>query len=79
MITRVFYICDTSNVDVHLFSREVIKWLFSAIMKSTEHGETPEAARERDELIRLITHLEMFFIMSCSMHEYIIMAASMPV
>ncbi|XP_056295993.1 uncharacterized protein simc1 isoform X2 [Pseudoliparis swirei] len=35
--------------------REVIKWLFSAIMKSTEHGETPEAARERDELIRMVS------------------------
>ncbi|XP_068442280.1 SUMO-interacting motif-containing protein 1 [Clinocottus analis] len=35
--------------------REVIKWLFSAIMKSTEHGETQKAARERDELIRMVS------------------------
>ncbi|XP_074505566.1 uncharacterized protein simc1 isoform X4 [Sebastes fasciatus] len=35
--------------------REVIKWLFSAIMKSTEHGESREAARERDEQIRLVS------------------------
>ncbi|KAM8908492.1 SUMO-interacting motif-containing protein 1 isoform 2-T2 [Spinachia spinachia] len=35
--------------------REVIKWLFSAIMKSTEQKETREAARERDELIRMVS------------------------
>ncbi|XP_034399704.1 SUMO-interacting motif-containing protein 1 isoform X2 [Cyclopterus lumpus] len=35
--------------------REVIKWLFSAIMKSTEHGGTREAARESDELIRMVS------------------------
>lgn len=37
---------------VCLFARDVIKWLFSAIIKSTEHGESIEAARERDEQIR---------------------------
>lgn len=36
------------------FSRDVLKWLFSAIKKSTEQGETTEAAKERDEQIRLI-------------------------
>ncbi|XP_029298195.1 uncharacterized protein simc1 isoform X2 [Cottoperca gobio] len=35
--------------------REIIKWLFSAIMKSTEHGESKEAARERDEQIRMVS------------------------
>lgn len=35
--------------------RDVIKWLFSAITKSTQHGESREAARERDEQIRLVT------------------------
>lgn len=37
------------------FSRDVLKWLFSAIMKSTEHDESTEVARGRDEQIRLIT------------------------
>ncbi|XP_036932326.1 SUMO-interacting motif-containing protein 1 isoform X3 [Acanthopagrus latus] len=31
--------------------RDVIKWLFSAIIKSTEHGES----RERDEQIRMVS------------------------
>uniref|UniRef100_A0A3Q3W644 Uncharacterized protein n=1 Tax=Mola mola TaxID=94237 RepID=A0A3Q3W644_MOLML len=35
--------------------RDVLKWLFSAIMKSTEHDESTEVARGRDEQIRLIT------------------------
>ncbi|XP_030251754.1 SUMO-interacting motif-containing protein 1 isoform X3 [Sparus aurata] len=35
--------------------RDVIKWLFSAIIKSTEHGESIEAARERDEQIRMVS------------------------
>ncbi|XP_073343653.1 uncharacterized protein simc1 isoform X2 [Pagrus major] len=35
--------------------RDVIKWLFSAIIKSTEHGESREAARERDEQIRMVS------------------------
>ncbi|XP_069576102.1 uncharacterized protein simc1 isoform X1 [Brachyistius frenatus] len=35
--------------------REVIKWLFSAIMKSTEHGESRETTRERDEQIRMVS------------------------
>lgn len=33
-------------------SRDVIKWLFSAIMKSTESEKSSEAAREKDEHIR---------------------------
>lgn len=37
-----------------LFCRDVIKWLFSAIMKSTGHGESSEAAGEVDEQIRWI-------------------------
>ncbi|XP_060903879.1 uncharacterized protein simc1 [Labrus mixtus] len=42
------------------FSRvkDVIKWLFTAIMKSTENGESREAARERDEQIRIIYILQ---------------------
>ncbi|XP_071313215.1 uncharacterized protein simc1 isoform X2 [Trachinotus anak] len=35
--------------------RDIIKWLFSAIMKSTEHGESRETARERDEQIRMVS------------------------
>ncbi|XP_049441276.1 SUMO-interacting motif-containing protein 1 isoform X1 [Epinephelus fuscoguttatus] len=34
--------------------RDVIKWLFSAIIKSTEHRECKEAAKERDEQIRMV-------------------------
>lgn len=30
------------------FYREVIKWLFSAIMKSTEHGKGRETTQERE-------------------------------
>ncbi|KAL3044925.1 hypothetical protein OYC64_013238 [Pagothenia borchgrevinki] len=35
--------------------REIIKWLFAAIRKSTEPGESREAARERDEQIRMVS------------------------
>lgn len=35
-----------------VFFRDVLKWLLSAIMKSTEPGENVEAARERDEQMR---------------------------
>ncbi|XP_059201554.1 uncharacterized protein simc1 isoform X2 [Centropristis striata] len=34
--------------------RDVIKWLFSSIMKSTEHGTSRIAARERDEHVRMV-------------------------
>ncbi|KAK5864875.1 hypothetical protein PBY51_016081 [Eleginops maclovinus] len=34
--------------------REIIKWLFAAIKKSTEPGESKEAAREKDEQIRIV-------------------------
>ncbi|XP_026186615.1 uncharacterized protein simc1 [Mastacembelus armatus] len=34
--------------------RDVIKWLFAAIMKSTDNGQTREAAREKDEQIRIV-------------------------
>lgn len=47
----VFYFKYCSHLG---FSRDVLKWLFSAIKKSTEQGETTEAAKERDEQIRLI-------------------------
>ncbi|XP_027129792.1 uncharacterized protein simc1 isoform X2 [Larimichthys crocea] len=43
--------CDQQFLNV----RDVIKWLFSAIMKSTEHAETGEAVRERDEQIRMVS------------------------
>ncbi|XP_029368638.1 uncharacterized protein simc1 [Echeneis naucrates] len=35
--------------------REVIKWLFFAIIKSTELGERRETVRERDEQIRIVS------------------------
>ncbi|XP_040904865.1 uncharacterized protein simc1 isoform X2 [Toxotes jaculatrix] len=35
--------------------KDVIKWLFSAIMKSTEHGDSRKSARERDEQIRMVS------------------------
>uniref|UniRef100_A0A3Q0SM53 Uncharacterized protein n=1 Tax=Amphilophus citrinellus TaxID=61819 RepID=A0A3Q0SM53_AMPCI len=37
--------------------REVIKWLFSAIMKSTEHGENRETTREREQM-RMVSSLQ---------------------
>ncbi|XP_077387808.1 uncharacterized protein simc1 isoform X2 [Festucalex cinctus] len=36
----------------------VIKWLFSAIIKSTESEKSSEAARERDEHIRIVSSLQ---------------------
>ncbi|XP_076021122.1 uncharacterized protein simc1 [Genypterus blacodes] len=43
------------SCDLH-FSRvrDVIKWMFAAIMKSTEFGESGEAARERDQHTRMV-------------------------
>ncbi|XP_070819592.1 uncharacterized protein simc1 [Chaetodon trifascialis] len=38
--------------------RDVMKWLFSAIMKSTEPRESNEAAKERDEQIRMVSILQ---------------------
>ncbi|XP_061542323.1 SUMO-interacting motif-containing protein 1 isoform X2 [Phycodurus eques] len=38
--------------------QDVIKWLFSAIIKSTESGESSAAARERDEHIRIVSILQ---------------------
>uniref|UniRef100_UPI0037E86989 uncharacterized protein simc1 isoform X2 n=1 Tax=Semicossyphus pulcher TaxID=241346 RepID=UPI0037E86989 len=38
--------------------RDVIKWLFSIIMKTTEHGESTEAAREKEEQIRMVSILQ---------------------
>ncbi|XP_008275942.1 uncharacterized protein simc1 [Stegastes partitus] len=35
--------------------RDVIKWLFNAIIKSTEHGESKDATRERNEQIRMVS------------------------
>ncbi|XP_056144747.1 SUMO-interacting motif-containing protein 1 isoform X2 [Lampris incognitus] len=35
--------------------RDVIRWLFAAIMKSTVSGEGEELARERDEYIRMVS------------------------
>lgn len=55
-----------------LLSRDIIKWLFSAIMKSTEHGESREADRERDEQIRWITK-KLFrnesFVLECNLTQ----------
>lgn len=36
------------------FCRDLLKWLFSNIMKSTEGEEIKETARERDEHIRFV-------------------------
>ncbi|KAM9849575.1 uncharacterized protein simc1 isoform 2-T2 [Aulostomus maculatus] len=38
--------------------RDVIRWLFFAIMKSVEYGESGEAARERDEANRMVSILQ---------------------
>ncbi|XP_019730454.1 SUMO-interacting motif-containing protein 1 isoform X1 [Hippocampus comes] len=38
--------------------QDVIKWLFSAIMKSTESEKRNEAAREKDEHIRIVSILQ---------------------
>ncbi|XP_047440298.1 SUMO-interacting motif-containing protein 1 [Mugil cephalus] len=35
--------------------REVVKWLFSAIMKSTEHAGSRETTREKDEYNRMVS------------------------
>ncbi|KAM3612974.1 uncharacterized protein V6R79_018111 [Siganus canaliculatus] len=50
-IAKTILSCDQQFPRV----REVIKWLFSAIMKSTDCGETKEAARERDEQNRIVS------------------------
>ncbi|XP_069387633.1 SUMO-interacting motif-containing protein 1 isoform X1 [Paralichthys olivaceus] len=49
-ITKATLSCD------HQFPRvrDVIKWLFSAIVKSTEYGENRETFREKDEQIRIV-------------------------
>lgn len=47
-----------------VFFRDVLKWLLSAIIKSTEPGESIEAARERDEQIRLISLLFCYCLFS---------------
>ncbi|XP_053284182.1 uncharacterized protein simc1 [Pleuronectes platessa] len=49
-ITKATLSCDQQFPQV----REVIKWLFSAIMKSTEYGESRETVREKDEQIRMV-------------------------
>ncbi|XP_077433492.1 uncharacterized protein simc1 isoform X2 [Vanacampus margaritifer] len=38
--------------------QDVIKWLFSAIIKSTESGTSIKAAREKDEHIRIVSSLQ---------------------
>ncbi|XP_035505012.1 uncharacterized protein simc1 isoform X1 [Scophthalmus maximus] len=50
-ITKATLSCDQQFPRV----RDVIKWLFSAIMKSTEYGESRETVRERDEQIRMVS------------------------
>lgn len=34
------------------FYRDLLKWLFSSIVISTEHGQSQETARKREEHIR---------------------------
>ncbi|KAM7417762.1 hypothetical protein PAMA_017417 [Pampus argenteus] len=53
-IAKATLSCDQQFPQV----RDVIKWLFSAIMKSTEYGENEEATRERDEHIRMVSILQ---------------------
>ncbi|KAM7389677.1 hypothetical protein PAMP_023640 [Pampus punctatissimus] len=50
----------TLSCDQHFpHVRDVIKWLFSAIMKSTEYGvKSEEATRERDEHTRMVSILQ---------------------
>ncbi|XP_041846589.1 uncharacterized protein simc1 [Melanotaenia boesemani] len=47
------------SCDLH-FSRvrDVIQWLFAAIMKSTERGESQESIRERNEQTRIVSILQ---------------------
>lgn len=60
-VSHVVFVC--------LCCRDVIKWLFSAIMKSTEHAETGEAVRERDEQIRWITKKHFVIVVDLSRRE----------
>ncbi|XP_034037069.1 SUMO-interacting motif-containing protein 1 isoform X2 [Thalassophryne amazonica] len=49
-IAKATLSCDQQFPQV----RDVLKWLFYAIKKSTEYGEGDEAAKERDEHIRMV-------------------------
>ncbi|XP_041652889.1 SUMO-interacting motif-containing protein 1 isoform X2 [Cheilinus undulatus] len=53
-IAKATLSCDQQFSNV----RDVVKWLFSAIIKSTENGVSREAARERDEQIRIVYILQ---------------------
>ncbi|XP_034546215.1 SUMO-interacting motif-containing protein 1 isoform X2 [Notolabrus celidotus] len=53
-IAKVTLSCDQKFPYV----RDVIKWLISAIMKSTEHGQRRELARERNEHVRVVSILQ---------------------
>ncbi|XP_072251936.1 uncharacterized protein simc1 [Leuresthes tenuis] len=53
-IAKATLSCDQQFTRV----RDVIKWLFSAIMKSTEHGKSKETTREKDEHMRIVTNFQ---------------------
>ncbi|KAM4622135.1 uncharacterized protein simc1 isoform 2-T2 [Polymixia lowei] len=44
--------------------RDVIKWLFAAIMKSTEHRDSKETAKERDEHMRMVSVFQRMLSMA---------------
>ncbi|KAM9356745.1 SUMO-interacting motif-containing protein 1 [Symphorus nematophorus] len=50
-IAKTMLSCDQQFPRV----RDVIKWLFSAIVKSTEHVKNKEASKERDEQVRMVS------------------------
>lgn len=52
-----------------VFFRDVLKWLLSAIMKSTEPGDSIEAARERDEQMRSISFLFLYCLFSTPVQQ----------
>ncbi|XP_071373442.1 SUMO-interacting motif-containing protein 1 isoform X2 [Centroberyx affinis] len=52
--------CDLRFTQV----RDVIKWLFAAIMKSTEYGDSGKAAKERDEHIRVVSVFQRMLSMA---------------
>ncbi|CAG5991261.1 unnamed protein product [Menidia menidia] len=49
-IAKAMLSCDQQFTRV----RDIIKWLFTAIMKSTEHEKSKETTREKDEHIRIV-------------------------
>ncbi|XP_026213642.1 SUMO-interacting motif-containing protein 1 isoform X2 [Anabas testudineus] len=44
--------------------RDIIKWLFAAIVKSTDYGESKQVAKERDEHIRMVSIFQRMLSLS---------------